>query len=67
MPKYLVEIPEVWIQTVLIEADDEDEARSRVIDGEGDFEWNGASSLEYDHTIEHEDREWIVKETSHEG
>ena len=37
MPKYIVEVKELWIQEVMIEAADEQEAAEKVANGEGDF------------------------------
>lgn len=49
MPKYHVDLQEVWIQTVEVEADSPKEAQQRVLNGEGDY-LDGR--LEYSHSLE---------------
>jgi len=50
MPKFIVEVREVWVQPVEIEAETEEEAIKRVADAEGD--WDGQA--EYSHTLDPE-------------
>jgi hypothetical protein len=49
--KYIVQIREVHIQEVLIEAESEQEAINKVADGDGQYLDN---SLEYSHTLPRE-------------
>lgn len=48
MAKFHVKVPEVWIQTVEVEADSRDEAIRRVLGGDGTYLDN---TLEYSHTM----------------
>lgn len=57
MITYHVEVPELWYQTVRIEADSYAEALQAVIDGDGEY-LDG--QLEYSHTAE--SHMWTVKE-----
>jgi hypothetical protein len=49
MPKYVVEVREVWVQKREIEADNPNEAIQKVKNGEGEDVENG---MEYSHTLE---------------
>jgi len=59
MKEYIVDVPEVWIQRVKILAENADEARKLVQDGNGDYLDN---ELEYSHTFEHDEYPWRVGE-----
>jgi hypothetical protein len=48
MPKFVVEVREVWVATYLVEASSEDEARTKIADGDFDQEWG----IEYSSTID---------------
>ena len=55
MPKYIVEVREVWSQGVEIEADSPEEALERVQEGEGD---NMEALFADSHTLDKEF--WVV-------
>lgn len=57
MPKYLVDVREVWTQTVEIEAPGPEEAIAAVQEGGGDYL---DDSLEYSHTLDSDG--WTVEE-----
>ena len=65
--KYIVKMPEVWIQDVEVEADSPAEARKKCADGEGDFIGVGPGNIEerpgfeFSHSLENVD-EWEVEE-----
>ena len=47
--RYLVEVPEVWYQKNIIDADSPEQAIEKVKNGEGELVDNG---LEYSHTLD---------------
>lgn len=57
MPKFVVNVREVWIQQVAVEAKDKGEAIALVLEGEGDYLDN---QLEYSDT--RDESEWTVDE-----
>lgn len=64
MAKFKVEVPEVWIQSYEVEADDEGQARDIVNDhrGFGTLEAK-ETAFDYSHTVEEDDIEkWEVSE-----
>jgi len=60
MKEYTVEVPEVWYQSVSIEANSEEEAKKLVMSGEGTIL---DSSLEYSHTLDPREANWYVEES----
>lgn len=58
MSKFKVHVPEVWIQTYEVEADDEQHARSLI---GTDSAVPKDALFEYSHTIDNDDREWEVE------
>lgn len=54
--KYIVNVQEVWVQPVEIEASSEDEARTMAINGMGEY----LDDFEYSHRLE--GIKWDVKE-----
>lgn len=58
MKTYIVNVQEVHIQQVEIQAKNKKQAIEKVLDGEGDYVDN---SLEYDHTLDNSE-EWVVEE-----
>ena len=49
MNEYLVSVPEVWVQVVLIEAESEEDALQLVKQGNGE---NLEDQFEYSHTLD---------------
>ena len=62
MPKYIVEVREVWSQGVEIEADSPEEALEKVKEEEGD---TMEALFEYSHTLDKEF--WVVTPVNVEG
>ena len=58
MPKFLVNVREVYTQMVLVEADNTDEAKTKVAKGDGTYLDN---TLEYSHTLDQ--ALWTVDES----
>ena len=58
MPTYIVNVREVWIQPVQIEADTKEEALKKVLNGEGEY---GINALEYSHTQD-DSTDWEIEE-----
>jgi hypothetical protein len=59
MKTFLVRVPEVWYQTVRIEAETEDEAIEQVQEGNGEEVDN---TLEYSSTLEPSEAHWQIAE-----
>lgn len=59
MTTYRVEVPERWTQVYLVEADDPEDARKRVRNGEGRMPDNALWFVE---TIEEDNHPWPVEE-----
>jgi hypothetical protein len=57
MKNYIVRMWEVYVQTVAIEANSEEEAIEKVVEGEGEYINN---SLEYSHALDSD--LWTVEE-----
>ena len=56
--KYVVNVHELWIQEVIVEAETPEEARSKVASGEGDY-MNGG--IELSHVLDNRE-EWVIVE-----
>ena len=59
---YHVQIHEVWIQKIAVEADSPEEARQKVLEGEGEY-LDG--ELEYSRAMDNEE-EWVVEKAAPE-
>jgi len=57
MPKFHVNVPQVYISTMEVEAEDEDDARDKVVHGEGE-----EVNLSFSHSILGDD--WEVEDAS---
>ncbi len=55
--KFIVSVPEVWIQEAEVEAESSDEALIKVMDGEGDY----LPHPEYSHTLDTCQEDWKIK------
>jgi hypothetical protein len=49
LPKYIVKVPEIWMQDVEVEAESADDAIQRVADGEGNYL---DDTHDYSHTVQ---------------
>ena len=59
--KFRVFIPEVHYQATIVEAENKDEARKAVLDGQGETEEDD-NSFQYSHTLDNDWQKWDVEE-----
>lgn len=58
MPVYLVGIKEVWVQQARVTAKTKEEAKRKVLDGDGEY-LDGPQGFEFQYSIDSKD--WVVE------